>query len=323
LKQFLAHKGLNNAYHGGLSSYGLILMIVHILYQRKINRLSVSPSSCSVKKNNSNNGLNTNGNNYHQSNNLNSKFELAEMLLNFLTYYGIEFDPSINGIAMEAGSENLITFERRQAYCQGALVVQDPLDPTNNVTAGCFSFTTLQNEFRKAQVRIQSRYFEFRSLSLSINSNRESKNQVTNQEAISVLGALFDVPHHQNVVRYTPLMWCPPEMNMKKRQSSMDSMKINNSKDIQYKETTKALMVGNVSNKNNDNNSNNSNSNSDDVAIITTALNSNNVTEMMEIKNKELLEYLRERNSLLTAENDYLKERLKLDNNIKKSTTWA
>ena len=95
----------------------------------------------------------------------------------------------------------------------------------------------------------------------------------------------------------------------------MDSMKINNSKDIQYKETTKALMVGNVSDKNNDNNSNN---NSDDVAIITTALNSNNVTEMMEIKNKELLEYLRERNSLLTAENDYLKERLKLDNNIKK-----
>ena len=82
-------------------------------------------------------------------------------------------------------------------------------------------------------------------------------------------------------------------------------------------------MVGNVSNKNNDINSNNSNSNSDDVAIITTALNSNNVTEMMEIKNKELLEYLRERNSLLTAENDYLKERLKLDNNIKKSTTWA
>jgi len=320
LKQFLAHKGLNNAYHGGLSSYGLILMIVHILYQRKINRLSLSPSSCSGKKKSSNNGLNTNGNNYHQSNNLNSKFELAEMLLNFLTYYGIEFDPSINGIAMEAGSENLITFERRQAYCQGALVVQDPLDPTNNVTAGCFSFTTLQNEFRKAQVRIQSRYFEFRSLSLSINSNRESKNQVTNQEAISVLGALFDVPHHQNVVRYTALMWCPPEINMKKRQSSMDSMKINNSKDIQYKETTKALMVGNVSDNNNDNNSN---SNSDDVAIITTALNSNNVTEMMEIKNKELLEYLRERNSLLTAENDYLKERLKLDNNIKKSTTWA
>ena len=136
---------------------------------------------------------------------------------------------SVMRAAMEAGSENLITFERRQAYCQGALVVQDPLDPTNNVTAGCFSFTTLQNEFRKAQVRIQSRYFEFRSLSLSINSNRESKNQVTNQEAISVLGALFDVPHHQNVVRYTAALWCPPEINMKKRQSSMDSMKINNS----------------------------------------------------------------------------------------------
>merc|ERR1712188_289695 len=152
-------------------------------------------------------------------------FELAEVLLEFLTYYGLEFDPFVNGIGMERG-ESLITFERRQAYCQGALVVQDPLDPTNNVTAGCFSFTTLQNEFRKAQVRIQSRYFEFRSLSLSINSNRESKNQVTNQEAISVLGALFDVPHHQNVVRYTALMWSPPLINMKKRQSSMDSMKI-------------------------------------------------------------------------------------------------
>ena len=41
LKQFLAHKGLNNAYHGGLSSYGLILMIVHILYQDSQAQLQV------------------------------------------------------------------------------------------------------------------------------------------------------------------------------------------------------------------------------------------------------------------------------------------
>merc|ERR1711991_124643 len=100
----------------------------------------------------------------------------------------MEFDPSVNGIAMEAKSKNLITFERQQAYCQGALVVQDPLDPTNNVTAGCFSYSTLQNEFRKAQVRLQSQYLDFRSMSLPM-ATPGMKNKENDNEALSVLGA--------------------------------------------------------------------------------------------------------------------------------------
>ena len=33
---------------------------------------------------------------------------------------------------------------------------------------------------------------------------------------ISLLGALFDVPHHENVVRFTGMMWCPPEVAFRK-----------------------------------------------------------------------------------------------------------
>merc|ERR1719498_719125 len=136
--------------------------MIHILCRRKSNRRPTSPKITMKAI------LPTfdSGNRYGDRRN----FELAEVLLQFLTYYGLEFDPSVNGIAMERG-ESLITFERRQAYCQGALVVQDPIDPTNNVTAGCFAFSTLQNEFRKAQTRIQNRYFEFRALSVSSSSS--------------------------------------------------------------------------------------------------------------------------------------------------------
>ena len=84
----------------------------------------------------------------------------------------------------------LITFERRQAYCQGALVVQDPMDPTNNVTAGCFQHFQLLQMNRKAQARIQNRYFEFRAISVSFGSSTKAHTEDKVGD-ISLLGALL------------------------------------------------------------------------------------------------------------------------------------
>ena len=185
-------------------------------------------------------------------------------------------------------NEKLITFERQQAYCQGALVVQDPLDPTNNVTAGCFSYSTLQNEFRKAQVRVQSQYLEFRSLSLSV-STAGTMNKKDDNEAISVLGALFDVPHHQNVVRYTGTLWCPPEITLKQRNFKEENI------------MNKQQIVQN------------------DIVHSEGECNSNEPFSIDGVGEHAELQHLRERNSLLAAENDYLKERLKLDNQLNNS----
>ena len=284
LKQFLAHKGLNNAYNGGLSSYGLILMMIHILCRRKSNRRPTSPKIVMKAI------LPTfdSGNRYGDRRN----FELAEVLLQFLTYYGLEFDPSVNGIGMERG-ESLITFERRQAYCQGALVVQDPIDPTNNVTAGCFAFSTLQNEFRKAQARIQSRYFEFRALSVSPGSSTKMLNGQGEDKVgdTSLLGALFDVPHHENVVRFTALMWCPPEVACRKTAIHAATKQEHDSKGKQDECFSPPLKK--IS------------------KMVSTCPHADETSS----SEKDSYQHLRHRNSILAAENDYLKERLKLNNN--------
>eukprot|EP00944_MAST-04C_sp_MAST-4C-sp1_P015732 g15732.t1 len=282
LKQFLAHKGLNNAYNGGLSSYGLILMMVHILCRRKSNRRASSQKLVMKGAMPTFDLASRYGDRRH--------FELAEVLLEFLTYYGLDFDPSVNGIGMERG-ESLTTFERRQAYCQGALVVQDPIDPTNNVTAGCFAFSTLQNEFRKAQTRIQNRYFEFRALSVSSSSSTKVLDENTEDKVgdISLLGALFDVPHHENVVRFTGIMWCPPEIAFRK--TAIHSAA---SPESTSKEKKDENFISGVKGRN---------------KVVSTHPQADT---MSSIEN-DPLQYLRHRNSILAAENDYLKERLKLN----------
>ena len=170
----------------------------------------------------------------------------------------------------------------------GALVVQDPLDPTNNVTAGCFAFGTLQHAFRKAQVRIQNKYFEFRSSSASnllLNTDSSSSKE---EEEVSVLGALFDVPHHNAVVKHTALMWCPPEISTRKRNDNG-----NRNTNVKKKESTAVIAQPTPNDTN--------------APLVKKSINNN-------MENDEMILRLRERNSLLAAENDYLKERLKIDN---------
>jgi hypothetical protein len=76
------------------------------------------------------------------------------------------------------------------------VVIQDPLQPNNNIGRACFGFRQLQLHFDRA-------------LQSLLKFGDECKN-IYDPE-ISALGALFSTAHHRSVVQLAAQVWCPRE----------------------------------------------------------------------------------------------------------------
>ena len=126
LKQLLAQRGLNDPYTGGLTSYGLLLLVTSVLQQR-----GVSPAMAA--------------NDVH----------LGALLMDFLQIFGNEFQAEHTVIVLRADVEQL----ERRAVLDGeggveqllagldALTIEDPLEPSNNVGRSCFNVKSVQRCF--------------------------------------------------------------------------------------------------------------------------------------------------------------------------------
>ncbi len=218
IKQLLVERGLNEPFNGGLTTYGLVLMITHVLRRHE------RQNATEVDRYNPN---------------------LGRLLLGFFRYYGNEFDPLKCGITLlnETGE-----FDRAQALCSGAIVVQDPVDMSNNVAGGCFGYPMLRQTFADAARVIQKAYLEIRdvaaisgrnasgggssenvgdssganvasaaSSSTGGNSKRTSlaASSKLKRNVVSMLGRMFSTRHHINVVKHASKMWCPRELRHK------------------------------------------------------------------------------------------------------------
>ena len=198
IKQLLVERGLNEPFSGGLTTYGLVLMIFHVIRKQAEEVDRYNPN-------------------------------LGMLLLAFFRYYGNEFDPLKHGITFlnETGE-----FNRAETLCSGAIVVQDPVDVSNNVTGGCFGYPTIQRTFSKAAAIIQKTYVEIRDSAMTgtrsnLSSNHSkiggsslADNNTGNRRAlptpskreVSMLGRMFSTRHHINVVKHASKMWCPREI---------------------------------------------------------------------------------------------------------------
>lgn len=76
------------------------------------------------------------------------------------------------------------------------VVIQDPLQPNNNIGRACFGFRQLQLHFDRA-------------LQSLMKFGEESANIYDSER--SALGALFSTAHHRSVVQLTAQVWCPKE----------------------------------------------------------------------------------------------------------------
>uniref|UniRef100_A0A914Y1J9 PAP-associated domain-containing protein n=1 Tax=Panagrolaimus superbus TaxID=310955 RepID=A0A914Y1J9_9BILA len=147
LKQFLASRHLNQAFTGGLSSYGLILMIVHYML-RFYRHFFLIQDLTQLQP-----GI------------------LGKFFMGFLEYYGCEFDPMNDALAFPKLDEAVLMPKKHLASLMNEnifasiLCVQDPLTPLNDVGRGAHNFMQVKAAFNSA----------FTILDERIQNNRLSK----------------------------------------------------------------------------------------------------------------------------------------------------
>ena len=112
IKNILKRANLNDPYKGGISSYGLILMIIYFL-----NEQSFAGNNISLGENNDN---------------------LGRLLVDFLRFYSFEFEYGKNIIYIKNTSNDLDDLKFQNHSFNSRLIIIDPLNPNNNVAKSCF-----------------------------------------------------------------------------------------------------------------------------------------------------------------------------------------
>jgi len=179
LKQLLYERGLNDPYAGGLSSYALVIMVAAV-----VQRYALTPPQ--------------------------QRPNLGALLLDTLSTYGTKsFDARKCSVqicatgplvpltpALTAGHVPRVG---TREFFQPAdpVVIQDPVDPKNNVGKSCFGFRQVQQAFDHALTAIKS---------FSAQDTADHR---------SALGAVFgadgETKHHDFVIRHLRAVWCPAE----------------------------------------------------------------------------------------------------------------
>ncbi|KAF0701293.1 Aste57867_8222 [Aphanomyces stellatus] len=162
LKQFLQHANLNDSYTGGLSSYGLTLLVASILHPLQF---------CGQRPN------------------------LGHLVLHFLQLFGCDFDPTTSFVRSTHGGPILDRGAAWPTTQNDVVVIEDPLRPEFNVAKTCFGFPRVQGAFRLARQRIEEMLPTFAAA-----VDEDDLPGWHSSQGQSVLGCLFDVPHHGQVV---------------------------------------------------------------------------------------------------------------------------
>ena len=122
LKNILKQANLNDPYKGGMSSYGLILMIVSFLQQKENSGIDIS--------------LNDNN--------------IGQLFFDFIHYYGTEFqfNKSIIYIKNNINTINDIDeLKYQNIQHTSGLIIIDPLNINNNVAKSCYHFLGVKMAF--------------------------------------------------------------------------------------------------------------------------------------------------------------------------------
>ena len=123
IKNILKRAYLNDPYKGGISSYGLILMIVYFLQKQKSSGIDISPGE-------------NNGN-------------LGKLFFEFIRFYAIFFES--NKIIININDNNnqniLNEFDYHNMGHSSDLIIIDPLNHYNNVAKSCLQFYNIKMSF--------------------------------------------------------------------------------------------------------------------------------------------------------------------------------
>ena len=119
LKNILKQANLNDPYKGGLSSYGLILMIVYFLQQQANAGIDIS-----LSENN-----------------------LGQLFFDFINFYGTQFQYSKSIIYIKNSSNDLDDLKYQNIAHTSGFIIIDPLNSSNNVAKSCFHYLGVKMAF--------------------------------------------------------------------------------------------------------------------------------------------------------------------------------
>ena len=130
-KNILKIANLNDPYKGGISSYGLILMIVFFLQKQKSSGIDISPG-----ENNAN---------------------LGKLFYEFIRFYSLNFDNSKEIININEGNntKTFNEFDFHNMVHSSDLVIIDPLNKFNNVAKSCLQFYNIKLSFIICLITLQ------------------------------------------------------------------------------------------------------------------------------------------------------------------------
>lgn len=140
LKQYLAIRGINEPFNGGLGSFSLICMIVSML--------QLMPEASSG--------------NWHEGENV----ALGRALMEFLDLYGSKFNTETTGIKVRQPGY-FKKSKRREFFNPGKpylLAIEDPNDPTNNISKASYRILDIQKHFLETYHRLSSRMNELHDM---------------------------------------------------------------------------------------------------------------------------------------------------------------
>ena len=119
LKNILKQANLNDPYKGGMSSYGLILMIVYFLQQQEKAGIDIS-----LSENN-----------------------LGQLFHDFIHFYGTEFQYNKSIIYIKNNSNDLDDLKYQNIAHTSGFIIIDPLNSVNNVAKSCFHYLGVKMAF--------------------------------------------------------------------------------------------------------------------------------------------------------------------------------
>ncbi|KAK1222953.1 hypothetical protein PQX77_014189 [Marasmius sp. AFHP31] len=168
-KMFLSQRGMNEVYTGGLGSYSIVCLVISFLQMHpKIRRGEIDPDR-----------------------------NLGVLLVEFFELYGKYFNYQNTGISIRGGGTY---YGKRQRgwyvdWKTGLLSVEDPADPTNDISSGSYNFPKVKATFAGAFEILRTTLY----MKSEILSSRRSGSAVRLRESgyrpedLGVLSYILDV----------------------------------------------------------------------------------------------------------------------------------
>jgi non-canonical poly(A) RNA polymerase PAPD5/7 len=167
-KAFLSQRSMNEVFTGGLGSYSIVCMAISFLQMHpKIRRGEIDPEK-----------------------------NLGVLLMEFFELYGCNFNFVNVGISLREGGTYFSKTQRWSDYSSTQLLsIEDPADPTNDISKGSYQFPKVRTTFAGAYgILLSTAYYRAGVMNAKRDGHYTRIHDEDRAEDISILASIIGIP---------------------------------------------------------------------------------------------------------------------------------